>query len=131
MSLQGRFDSSNTIGTISLSSWTPPDESLLYVSGYGATSSGGPAAAQLMQVAVSKKNFDRCNSAYGYELTSNMLCAAAFGSDSCQGDSGGPLTYNGQQIGIVSFGNGCANPYFPGVYTYIPAVASWIADNID
>ncbi|KAE8742224.1 hypothetical protein FOCC_FOCC012238 [Frankliniella occidentalis] len=34
------------------------------------------------------------------------------------GDSGGPaVDENGRQVGIVSFGNGCANWLFPGVYT--------------
>ena len=43
-----------------------------------------------------------------------MVCAADPGEDSCQGDSGGPLTIpvgdNNQhtQIGITSFGAGCA-----------------------
>ncbi len=46
-----------------------------------------------------------------------MLCAGitAGGKDACQGDSGGPLSYSvtslgdrHQQIGVVSFGQGCA-----------------------
>lgn len=42
-----------------------------------------------------------------------------------KGDSGGPLTYNGKQIGIVSFGRGCAQDY-PGVYTNVIPYADWI-----
>ncbi len=46
-----------------------------------------------------------------------MLCAGitAGGKDACQGDSGGPLSYSvptledrHHQIGVVSFGQGCA-----------------------
>ncbi len=39
------------------------------------------------------------------------------GSDSCQGDSGGPLVLKGSntQVGIVSWGSGCAKPYFYGI----------------
>ncbi|HEU0132478.1 MAG TPA: serine protease [Mycobacteriales bacterium] len=51
------------------------------------------------------------------------LCAGALLKDSCQGDSGGPLFYmNGAariQMGIVSYGTGCAVPKFPGVYSEV------------
>ena len=34
-------------------------------------------------------------------------------------------------IGLVSFGNGCANPGFPGVYARVTEVKAWIQDNAD
>ena len=45
-----------------------------------------------------------------------------------QGDSGGPAvsTDTGLQIGIVSYGNGCARPDTPGVYTNVARVRRWI-----
>jgi Trypsin len=59
-----------------------------------------------------------------------MLCAGQAGLDSCSGDSGGPLfvsTPGGYvQVGIVSWGEGCAAPYRPGVYTRVSAVADFI-----
>ena len=67
-------------------------------------------------------------------ITEQMFCAGFLdgGIDTCQGDSGGPLSVdvNGQAyiIGITSWGNGCANPGYPGVYTRIASFADWLAD---
>lgn len=48
-----------------------------------------------------------------------MFCAGTLGKDSCKGDSGGPVVLNGKQIGVVSFGYGCAKPKFYGIYTKV------------
>lgn len=58
-----------------------------------------------------------------------MFCAGYLGvggKDACQGDSGGPVIVNGVQHGIVSWGTGCADPAFPGVYSKISVVRDWI-----
>jgi len=59
-----------------------------------------------------------------------MFCAgvpAGGGHDSCQGDSGGPILDSAnRQIGLVSFGRGCGEPDYPGVYSRISAVSHWI-----
>lgn len=60
-------------------------------------------------------------------IEDSMICAGypEGGKDACSGDSGGPLVYfseslqNWLQIGIVSFGIGCALPDEYGVYTRI------------
>ncbi|MEZ5946206.1 MAG: serine protease [Hyphomonas sp.] len=61
-----------------------------------------------------------------------QLCAGTGGTDSCQGDSGGPLnvrSYDGVpvQVGVVSWGLGCARENSPGVYMRVAAYAGWIA----
>lgn len=49
---------------------------------------------------------------------------------SLQGDSGGPVVSKetGIQIGIVSFGKGCARKDYPGVYVRVASatVRDWI-----
>lgn len=62
-----------------------------------------------------------------------QLCAGAGGVDSCQGDSGGPLVLRNAgpapvQVGVVSWGFGCARPDSPGIYMRVSAYAGWISD---
>lgn len=59
-------------------------------------------------------------------ITDAMICASAPGKDSCFGDSGGPLTVNGTLEGVVSFGWGCADSRYPGVYSRVAYVRDWI-----
>jgi hypothetical protein len=103
------------------------------VIGWGAIFSGGPGSNLLKQVAVPLVSPSQCASYYGGRLTSNMVCAGFTqgGSDSCQGDSGGPLFVDNRQggsaqIGVVSFGDGCALPNVPGIYARVANYRSWI-----
>uniref|UniRef100_A0A3B3W1C6 chymotrypsin n=1 Tax=Poecilia latipinna TaxID=48699 RepID=A0A3B3W1C6_9TELE len=63
-----------------------------------------------------------------------LLCSTYGGKDSCQGDSGGPMVSKQAgrwiQSGIVSFGIGCANPNYPGVYARVSQYESWIKTQI-
>lgn len=72
---------------------------------------------------------------YHDQITENMVCAKDVGEDSCQGDSGGPLVLrqsSGQdvQVGIVSWGVGCADADFPGVYARVSAGYDWIREQV-
>lgn len=109
----------------------------LTVAGWGSTI-GYPATdfypptfypSRMREASVKLVEGSVCRSLYAAENTpitpSQQLCAAELGRDSCQGDSGGPLFADRLsrivQVGIVSFGSGCADPEFPGVYTRIAA----------
>lgn len=74
-----------------------------------------------------------CQNAYkNYNtITNRMICAGYTqgGKDSCQGDSGGPMVAGGTLYGIVSWGYKCAQPKYPGVYTNVANLRSWIKSN--
>merc|ERR1712198_517754 len=93
------------------------------VSGWGTLSSGGNRPTVLNEVDFTVQSNAQCQTAYGSSITSNMICAADAGKDACQGDSGGPLSVmeNGKYavVGVVSWGFGCANANFPGVYARV------------
>lgn len=91
-----------------------------------------------MKVDVPVVADDVCNEAYngfGGEVIESMICAGFLeegGSDACQGDSGGPyvLKDSNVQVGIVSWGKGCAEPGFPGVNTEVSYFVDWIQETI-
>ncbi|HEX2131083.1 MAG TPA: serine protease [Actinophytocola sp.] len=107
------------------------------VLGWGVTDSGSPSDT-LRKVSVPVTSDDTCSSAYpGSYDPASMVCAGLpeGGKDSCQGDSGGPLegvTADGTRklIGIVSWGQGCAEPNFPGVYGRVAAFHDLIQQQI-
>jgi len=99
------------------------------VSGWGTTSEGGSLAKVLMKVDVPVVSDDDCRGSYGQsEIADSMICAGldAGGKDSCQGDSGGPFMCGNQLSGVVSWGYGCAEAGYPGVYTQTSYFISWL-----
>ena len=113
------------------------------VTGYGdlfESPTGVGAGSPLLKEAVVPIISDSVcgsGSVYGGTFRSrSMLCAGylAGGTDSCQGDSGGPLQVplaagGYRQVGVVSFGSGCARKNRPGIYTRVgaPAISKKIA----
>ncbi len=93
---------------------------------------------RLFQVTVPVIDTGICQSIGGTysQVTENMICAGnldAGGRDACQGDSGAPLLGgldDLEQIGLVSFGQGCAQTKKPGVYTRISSFTGWIDASI-
>eukprot|EP00548_Thalassiothrix_antarctica_P009186 CAMPEP_0194161848 /NCGR_PEP_ID=MMETSP0152-20130528/79166_1 /TAXON_ID=1049557 /ORGANISM="Thalassiothrix antarctica, Strain L6-D1" /LENGTH=604 /DNA_ID=CAMNT_0038871683 /DNA_START=97 /DNA_END=1908 /DNA_ORIENTATION=- len=120
----------------------PNDE--LTVIGFGATSqfdSIDEYPTILKEVNVSIVPTDECNNYTSYDGEINnvtMFCAGLYpegGKDACQGDSGGPIFYRQNdnayvQVGIVSWGLGCAIGKYPGVYSRISGAIDWIKTEI-
>jgi trypsin len=110
----------------------PMDGDDLVASGWGTTSSGGPAPDVLNWVTVPYVNDELCEGAYGSgQIFPTMICAGALGVggvDTCQGDSGGPLMTDDRStlVGLTSWGFGCADPDYPGVYTQVSHYIDWI-----
>ncbi|XP_061221474.1 trypsin I-P38-like [Neopsephotus bourkii] len=99
------------------------------ISGWGNTRSSGSAYPDTLQcLKAPVLSSSACSRAYPGDITSNMICVGFLegGKDSCQGDSGGPVVCNGQLQGIVSWGLGCAQKGYPGVYTKVCNYVSWI-----
>jgi hypothetical protein len=101
--------------------------------GWGSTSSGGPTSDDLLEADVPIVADGACSASYGTGFDpTTMVCAGDGVHDTCQGDSGGPLMVpdGGELVlaGITSWGIGCADPSYPGVYTRIgaPGINAWI-----
>lgn len=96
---------------------------------------------ELQEAVVPVVSNELCNANYSQEfgsdnpVTANMLCAGFDdgGVDTCVGDSGGPVIFEENGVwkvaGIVSWGQGCAEPSFFGVYTRVSNYLDFISNN--
>ncbi|WP_324291573.1 trypsin-like serine protease [Corallococcus sp. BB11-1] len=107
------------------------------VTGWGSLSSGSSSLPTTLQtVDVALMTNAQAQAKYPSEVISaDQLAAASPGKDSCQGDSGGPLTVmkgNTRVLaGIVSWGYGCADSRYPGMYGRVSSFESWINSTIN
>lgn len=112
------------------------------VVGWGTTSEGGNSLPDELQgVGVPVISNWRCLLAYplpNFPIRGGQICAGFpdGGKDSCQGDSGGslaaPSIEDGSrwiQLGVTSWGMGCARRGKPGVYTRVSSQLDWIQAN--
>lgn len=105
------------------------------VTGWGNTSNTSDVFPRLLQqVDLPLVSNETCNrpESYNGQVQGTEICAgfSAGGKDSCQGDSGGPLFVNHLgspvQVGIVSYGEGCALPDKFGVYARVSEFNTWV-----
>jgi secreted trypsin-like serine protease len=102
--------------------------------GWGTTSSGGSSSNQLRNATVPIVSDSSCSRSYGSDyIASDMVCAgySSGGVDTCQGDSGGPLLIGGKLAGITSWGEGCAQAGYPGVYTRLTTFSSLVTTQVN
>lgn len=100
--------------------------------GWGRTAADGQPSQFLMQATVPLIADADCVKSYPAYKAEAMVCAGVpqGGVDSCQGDSGGPIIVDGKLAGITSWGEGCAAPGKPGVYTRLAAYADVLEDQV-
>lgn len=94
----------------------------------------------LQEVNVRVIDSQVCNRSPMYQgwIQESMVCAGHNGGglDACYGDSGGPLLQKDSQtgdllqVGVVSFGTGCARSDKPGVYHRVSSSYDWIQEQI-
>ncbi|GAA3020222.1 serine protease [Kitasatospora albolonga] len=107
------------------------------VFGWGDTQGNGSYSRTLRSVDVPIVSDQVCGDAYRQGRDGSydprvMVCAGEQkgGKDACQGDSGGPLVVQGRLVGLVSWGTGCADARYPGVYTRVAAVSDAVHSRI-
>jgi len=132
------FRMTSCVGTARLPTDATPAGRSCWISGWGTLRSGGSSPDILQEGKVSTISNYNCWAKSGYrqsQIDSSMLCAQGKTSsgqiiDACQGDSGGPLVCwknNGWELhGATSWGRGCADRSYPGVWARVDRFRSWI-----
>lgn len=107
------------------------------VTGWGTTSEGAQSTSDVLRtVDVPIVSNATATAEYGMTISADQLPAGltAGGKDSCQGDSGGPITVSVGGVrklaGAVSWGNGCAEPNFVGLYARVSSFATYLSQRI-
>nr|KAG5709269.1 hypothetical protein BaRGS_018021 [Batillaria attramentaria] len=118
----------------------PQDCAICTVGGWGRTTEGGIPSELPLKVDLPIVNSEECDVPYVEFVGPNSIgpgkvCAGeeVDGESACQGDSGGPVMSNCngvmEQVGIVSYGIGCARAEYPNVYARVSYYTDWIKDN--
>lgn len=109
------------------------------VLGWGVTGYNKNTSESLKEIRIPIVTNQKCMQMYqkrNFNITDQMMCAGEEGKDACTGDGGGPLMIEKKSsrwfvVGLVSFGVGCGERNFPGVYTKVSKYLQWIKENTD
>ncbi|MFH9721551.1 S1 family peptidase [Streptomyces sp. NPDC017254] len=124
----------NSLPTLKIAETTAYNSGTFTIAGWGAAREGGGQQRYMLKANVPFVSDASCQNSYGSDLVpSEEICAgySQGGVDTCQGDSGGPMFRKDNagawtQVGIVSWGEGCARAGYPGVYTEVSTFAAAI-----
>jgi secreted trypsin-like serine protease len=115
-------------------------DAMSYGMGWGEMEVKPHAPRRLHDVKVPIVDREVCNGpdSYNGDVDGTMICAGykEGGKDTCQGDSGSPLVVRDAgkkwnlQVGVVSWGIGCAEPNYYGVYSRLATLGEWVKEQI-
>eukprot|EP00727_Mastigamoeba_balamuthi_P009593 m51a1_g5256 putative peptidase c14 (1066) ;mRNA; f:78358-85182 len=125
------------VQTVDVASSDYPDPAVgtkMWALGWGTLYSGGGSPLVLREVKLPIIDRERCRHLYNSSVILDSAICTMYregGRDGCQGDSGGPLVHVGKdgrmtQVGLTSWGFGCADIELPGVWTRLSSFRSWI-----
>ncbi|MGW2522938.1 S1 family peptidase [Streptomyces sp. NPDC001617] len=126
--------------TLKIATTTRYDRGRFTIIGWGTTKEhGGSGSNKLLKATVPYVSDSTCKRHYGDRLLAKDDICAGYpqgGVDTCSGDSGGPMFRKDDagrwvEVGITSWGDGCARPGAPGIYTQVSTFASAIARAAD
>jgi Trypsin/Domain of unknown function (DUF4384) len=144
-----------SVARLSLSSADDPMDAKTYAAGFGnleqdqavgwKTARNGAliraSSTTLQEVSLPIVATAACRAAYqvkfkNAKIGSEQVCAGydRGRQDTCNGDSGGPLVFYDAdncpvQLGVVSWGDGCAQPNAYGIYSRVSAYRDWIVQH--
>ncbi|XP_037046681.1 chymotrypsin-2-like [Bradysia coprophila] len=126
----GSFTFSDTIQPIRLADRHPPDDSIATVTGWGLVEVNGLPPNQLQVLLARVVGTRECKFFWtAFMSSAHHICTLKnIDQGVCLGDSGSPLQFNGEQVGIVSFGTLACAVGYPDVYTRVPTYKKWISD---
>ncbi|XP_032542661.1 coagulation factor XI-like isoform X4 [Chiroxiphia lanceolata] len=104
-----------------------------WVIGWGYRKEKGRVQDILQKAPIPLMSTEECQARYRKRRIGDKVICAGYdegGRDACKGDSGGPLSCRHEEVwylvGITSWGEGCARPWQPGVYTKVAEYSDWI-----
>jgi secreted trypsin-like serine protease len=104
--------------------------------GWGDTGLSSESQVLLETTTPMRSDTDCANAYHSDFSATEAVCAGDGNTDTCQGDSGGPMMVSDGSFlilaGLTSWGIGCADPNFPGVYTRLgdPVINKWVRDRV-
>lgn len=127
---------SECVGFACLPQEDVPANTPCHITGWGKMGATTAEPSVLQEAQVVTFSSAACNMRFPSQgVTGSMFCAQGTSSsgsvDACQGDNGGPLVCRGaggrySVYGAFSWGYGCGQAQYPGVYSRVFYVRGWI-----
>ncbi|XP_069703485.1 trypsin alpha-like [Periplaneta americana] len=127
------FEYSKSVQAIPMESSPEADGTIGVATGWGRVKEDGKGSDVLKQVSLPILKYDTCSKIYkeieyDFFLHDGQMCTLDDGEGACQDDSGGPFVVDGNLVGVVSWGLGCAHKEHPGVLSNVSYFRGWVKD---